>query len=109
VENIAEEMRRRAAFADRPVLLAGAAGYICAQDDTGWPPTADGNHDVDHYSRVMDVLWNTPQSVGYHLCGAHIRNNARRHGFRDRANRLIPETVDGIQAVNADIQRRMAV
>jgi hypothetical protein len=89
------------------VLLADAAGHIRAHSDTGWPPTADRDHDADHYRRVMDALWNIPQCVGYHLCGAHIRNNARRCGFRDRTNKPIPETVDGIRAVNVWIQERM--
>jgi hypothetical protein len=102
VENIATKMRRWANFADHPVLLADAAGYIRAHDDTGWPPIADRNHDAEHYRGVMDALWNIPQAVGYHLCGAHIRNNARRYGFRDRENKLIPETVVGIREVNTE-------
>ena len=32
--------------------------------------------------------------------------DARRCGFRDRTNKLIPETVDGIRAVNAAMQER---
>jgi hypothetical protein len=107
VGNIAAKMRRWATMADRPILLADAAGHIRAHDDTGWPPTADRNHDAEHYRQVMDVLWDLGQCVGYHLCGAHIRNNARRCGFRDRANRQIPETVDGIRAVNAEMQQRI--
>jgi hypothetical protein len=107
VDNIAAKMRRWAAFADRPVLLADAAGWVSAHGDTGWPPATDRHHDANHYRRVMEALWDIPQGVGYHLCGAHIRNNARRYGFRDRANRLLPETVDGIRAVNVDLQKHM--
>ena len=105
-DNIATKMRQWADFAKRPVLLADAAGHIRAPGDTGWPPTADRQHDADHYRRTMDALGQIPQSVGYHLCGAHIRNNARRYGFRDRTNAVIPETVEGIRAVNADVHRR---
>lgn len=107
VENIATKMRHWAGFANRPVLLADAAGHIRAHDDTSWPPAADRNQDAVHYRRLMDALWKIPQVVGYHLCGAYIRNNARRCGFRDRENKLIPETVDGIRAVNADMQARV--
>jgi len=107
VDNIASKMRGWADFANRPVLLADAAGWSCAHGDVGWPPQADRNQDAVHYRGVMDALWDIPQSVGYHLCGAHIRNNARRYGFRDRANRPIPETIDGIRAVNAEVQKRM--
>ena len=107
VENIAAKMRRWADFADRPVLLADAAGHICAHDDTSWPPSADRDQDIEHYRHVMDALWAIPQCVGYHLCGAHIRNNARRYGFKERDNRPVAETVDGIRAVNAEMRRRM--
>lgn len=107
VENIATKMRRWAEFADKPVLLADAAGTTCKHGDTGWPPKAERTHDAEHYRGVMDALWSIPQCVGYHLCGAHIRNNARRCGFRDQTNAAIPETVDGIRAVNQDVQRKM--
>ena len=72
VENIATKMQHWADFADKPVLLADAAGHIRAHGDTNWPPKADRLHDTDHYRQVMDTLWDIPQSVGYHLCGAYI-------------------------------------
>ena len=107
VDNIATKMGRWADFTNRPVLLADAAGHIRAPGDTSWPPTADRKQDGDHYRQTMDALWRIPQSVGYHLCGAYIQNHARRYGFRDRTNTVIPETMEGIRAVNADIQKRI--
>jgi hypothetical protein len=106
VQNIATKMRRWATL-DRPVLLADAAGRVTAHGDPDWPPERDRIHDVDHYRQVMDALWEIPQCVGYHLCGAHIRNNARRSGFRDRTNAPIAETVDGIRAVNRAMRARI--
>ena len=106
VENIATKMRCWADFADQPVLLADAAGHIRAHGDTSWPPTADRLHDTDHYRQVMDALWDIPQCVGYHLCGAYLKNNARRCGFRERANNQINEMVAGIRAVNTEMHRR---
>ena len=106
VENIATKMRHWADFADKPVLLADAAGHIRSHGDTSWPPTADRLHDTEHYHQVMDALWDIPQCVGYHLCGAYIKNNARRYGFRNHANNQINETVAGIRAVNTEMQRR---
>jgi hypothetical protein len=100
-------MRRWAGFADKPVLLADAAGWTCKNGDRGWPPKAEREHDAGHYRQVIDALWDIPQCVGYHLCGAYIRNNARRYGFRDRTNAEIPETVDGIRAVNLEFQERI--
>jgi hypothetical protein len=55
---------------------------------------------------VMEALWAIPQCVGYHLCGAYLKNNARKYGFRDRANYQINETVEGIRTVNSEMQRR---
>ena len=107
VENIATKMGRWADFVDRPVLLADAAGHIRAPGDTSWPPTADRKQDGDHYRQTMESLWRIPQCVGYHLCGAYVQNHARRYGFRDRTNTVVPETVEGIRAVNADVQRRI--
>ena len=52
--------------------------------------------------RAVDI----PQCVGYHLCGAYLKNNARKYGLRDRANNQINETVAGIRAVNTEMQRR---
>jgi hypothetical protein len=106
VKNIATKIRRWADFADRPVLLADAAAHVCAHDDVCWPPSADRLQDTDHYGQVMEALWAIPQCVGYHLCGAYLKNNARKYGFRDRANYQINETVEGIRTVNTEMQRR---
>ena len=104
--NIESKMRRWARLTQRPVLLADAAGWKAGPDDLdGWPPSADRNHDAEHYRRVMDALLKIPQCVGYHLCGAHIRNNARRYGFRDEHNRLVPETAEGIRTVNDEVRQ----
>ena len=106
VGNIVTKMQHWVGFADRPVLLADAAGFMRAHGDTSWPSTADRLHDIDHYHQVMDTLWDIPQCVGYHLCGAYIRNNARKYGFRDPANNQINETVAGIRAINTEMQQR---
>jgi hypothetical protein len=108
-ENIATKIRHWADFAGKPVLLADAAGWTCKEGDVGWPPKANRNQDAKHYREVMDALWSIPECVGYHLCGAHIRNNARRYGFRSSKNKEIPETVDGISVVNQEMQRRMDI
>ena len=90
--------------------------WVHTSPDTKWrgslvdpellEPAADRLHDADHYRQVMDALWDIPQCVGYHLCGAYIKNNARKYGFRDHKNNQINETVAGIRAVNTEMQRR---
>lgn len=104
-ENLANKMRFWAGFAARPVLLADAAGWTCREGDQDWPPKAEREHDCDHYRQVMDALWDIPECIGYHLCGAHIRNNVRQYGFRDRTNTAIPTTVEGIRKVNLKVQK----
>lgn len=85
-----------------------AAGFVRTPDDVGWPPAQDRIHDTEHYHAVVEALWNIPQCVGYHLCGAYLRNNAQCYGFRDRRNILIPETVNGINTVNARMLERIS-
>ncbi len=48
---------------------------------------------------ASDDVWNR-------LCGAYIKNAARKYGFRDHANNQINETVAGIRTVNIEMQRR---
>ena len=61
---------------------------------------------MNQWEILLMNQWEIPQSVGYHLCGAYLKNNARRYGLRDRANKQINETVAGIRAVNTEMQRR---
>ena len=52
-------------------------------------------------NRLLDL----PSCVGYHLCGAYLKNNARRYGFRDARNRLEPH-VEAMTRANRAAEAR---
>lgn len=97
-----------AQYADRyhvPLLLADAAGR---KGPPGFPPTDDRLQDVAHYRRTMELLLSIPQCIGYHLCGAVIRNRTRRHGLKDHTDEPIRWTVDGLREVNVWVEETVA-
>jgi len=49
----------------------------------------------------MHALRKIPECLGFHLCGAYIKNNARRYGLLDLHDREEP-TTQGIKQVNME-------
>ncbi|MBM3725536.1 MAG: agarase [Acidobacteria bacterium] len=86
---IHDTLGRWAGFSNKPVLLADAAHWSNAGPE-GWPPKQDRAHDPALYAKTLEGLLDLPYCVGYHLCGAYLKNNARRYGFRDAHNRVEP-------------------
>ncbi len=82
-------LERWAKFSGKPVLLADAAHWAKPYNPK-WPPPEDRQHDAVQYSEALSGLLDLPSCVGYHLCGAYLKNNTRRYGFRDSQNRLQP-------------------
>jgi hypothetical protein len=82
----------------KPVLLADSANWA-EPFAAGWPPREDRQHDVPAYRDLLRRLVRIPSCVGIHLCGAYVKNNARRYGFRTGDNGLEPH-VAGIAAAN---------
>ena len=74
-------------FSGKPILLADAAHW--AEPYTpGWLPAEDRTHDSAAYAETLNRLLDIPSCVGYHLCGAYLKNNARRYGFRNARNQI---------------------
>lgn len=84
-------------YLKKPVLLADS--MISAVENHGWPPKQDLLQDDIQYGGVMDVLKNIPECMGFHLCGAYIKNNVRRYGLLDN-NDKEEATTAGIKEVN---------
>jgi hypothetical protein len=82
-------LERWAKLSRKPVLLADAAHWAKPYNAT-WPPPEDRQHDAVQYAEALSGLLDLPSCVGYHLCGAYLKNNTRRYGFRDAHNRLEP-------------------
>lgn len=84
---IGSTLKRWADSCGKPILLADAAHWE-EPYTPGWPPAEDRSHAPDAYAETLDRLLNIPSCVGYHLCGAYLKNDARRYGFRDSRNRV---------------------
>jgi len=64
-------------------LLADSAGWIKTDPHDSWPADNEWHQDPDQYVKTMDVVLDIPGCVGFHLCGAYLRNLARNYGLRD--------------------------
>jgi hypothetical protein len=88
-----------AEYLKRPVLLADS--MISKAGFHGWPPTEDHIQDDVQYGEVMNVLRSIPECIGFHLCGAYIKNNARRYGLLNLHEEEETST-QGIRHVNLE-------
>lgn len=102
--DIRATLQRWASFSGKPVLLADAAHWAKPYTPT-WPPPEDRQHDAAEYAETLSSLLDLPACIGYHLCGAYLKNNARRYGFRDAQNRLEPHVAAMVRANHAALSR----
>lgn len=80
---------------DIPILLADGAG------SRKLPGGAIGQ-DGARYHRTLQVLQDNPACVGFHLCGAYLRNRVRRRGLRDELDQPDVEALRLIAAANRE-------
>lgn len=98
-ENIYQKLSRWGRYLKKPILLADS--MINKERFHGWPPEEDRTQDDVQYGEIMKSLRRIPECMGFHLCGAYIKNNARRYGLlgpRDNEE----STTQGIKKVNLD-------
>lgn len=98
-DHVGERLGYWAKVGQKPVLLADSAAWDPHTTTPGWPPREDRFHWVAGYADVTKTLQAIPECVGYHLCGAYLRNRVRRFGLRDEQDELDPSTL-GIAEVN---------
>jgi hypothetical protein len=77
----------------RPVLLADHAAVIRQADGSA-------RHDGKGYTRMLETLRAHPGCVGYHLCGAYLRNETRKRALRDAAENPDAEAIEAITRAN---------
>lgn len=87
---------------DKPILLADNAPWL-PSTHPGWPPQKDRHIDAAEHGRILGVLREIPQCVGYHLCGAYRRNQVRRYGLKDARDAEDPSS--GVKATNEEMHR----
>jgi hypothetical protein len=77
----------------KPVLLADHAAVT---------RHADGSqtHDGAGYAKMIETLRQIPGCVGYHLCGAYLRNETRKRSLRDAAEKPDTAAIEAITAAN---------
>lgn len=77
----------------KPVLLADHAAMIKQ-------PDGSQSHDGAGYAKMLSALHQVPGCVGYHLCGAYLRNEARKRALRDATERPDAEAIKVIVEAN---------
>lgn len=77
----------------KPVLLADHAIQIRA-------PDGSGRHDGSGYAETLTALRQIHGCIGLHLCGAYLRNEARKRALRDAAENPDETAIKAITAAN---------
>jgi hypothetical protein len=89
--NLAEWHRKTG----KPVLLADHAIQIRA-------PDGSGRHDGAGYAETLRRLREEPGCIGLHLCGAYLRNEARKRALRDAREKPDEEAIEAITTANRE-------
>ena len=88
----------------KPVLWADGARQINVKDDTGrYDDGQYARNDGAWYAEVLTGLRNNPGCIGAHLCGAYLRNRARKRGLLDEQGRPDEENVALIGKANREM------
>lgn len=100
--SVRQNLEKWHAETGKPVLLADHAAVDRRNQ-------SNQRHLGAGYAEMLQTLREIPGCVGYHLCGAYLRNNARKRALRDAAERPDVEAIAAITAANreaADWMRR---
>ena len=97
VERIRADLAHWHETSGKPVLLADSAGSLNAAGGVV-------RHDADKYAATLAALRENPGAVGFHLCGAYLRNQARKRGLRDDHERPDEQVIAAIHAANRETQ-----
>jgi hypothetical protein len=92
---VAANLRRWHDLTGKPVLLADQAMVL---------PQAEGIqlHDGEGYAATLNALRDIPGCVGYHLCGAYLRNTARKRALRAADETPDTAALTAISAANRE-------
>lgn len=90
---VAADLRRWNEQLGKPVLLADHADSVTSPDGTQ-------RHDEHGYPEMLRLLRDVNGCVGFHLCGAYLRNDARRRGLRDARGRPDAGAIAAIRTAN---------
>lgn len=83
-------------LSDKPVLLADGCQQLKQPDGTL-------RQDGKGYADTLAALRESPGSVGFHLCGAYLRNRCRQRGLRDEQEKPDAEALTLITQANREM------
>ncbi|MEW6357486.1 MAG: agarase [Planctomycetota bacterium] len=86
-EDICRDFTRWHELTGLPILLADAC-----------TPKRDGTK----YPAMLHALRELPCCVGWHYCGAYLRNRARKAGFRDEQEHVDEAFIETVRQANAE-------
>ena len=84
-EQVTSDFARWHALTDKPLLLADAAPFERKQGD---------------YAPMLRALRELDCCIGWHVCGAYLRNHARGHGYRDAGDEPIEALIEEAKVAN---------
>ena len=88
-ETICRDFQRWHALTGKPLLLADAS-----------PP----GRDAARYEPMIRALRELPCCVGWHVCGAYLKNRCRGHGFRDENEAPIAPLIAAASKANRETE-----
>lgn len=94
-EQIRGDLQRWHELTGKPVLLADSARHRTLPDGMQ-------GHDPAWYDETMAALRGSPACIGFHLCGAYLRNRCRQRGLRDEQERPDQSAIDAITKANRE-------
>ncbi|MBM4153413.1 MAG: agarase [Lentisphaerae bacterium] len=94
-DEVAANLRQWHDLTGKPVLLADQCVSIRGPDGVQ-------RHDGAGYAATLAALRGLPGCVGYHLCGAYLRNTARNRALRAADETPDTAAIDAITAANRD-------
>ncbi len=93
----------------KPVLWADGSAGARVQDDSGrYSNNEYDRNDGRWYADQLRGLRGNPGCVGAHLCGAYLRNRARKRGLLDEQGNPDAENVALIRAANDETKKWVA-
>ena len=99
VAKIAENLNHWHGETGLPTLLADCS-HTFKNKETGCEI-----HNTEMYGEMMEILKYINSCVGYHLCGAYIKNHCRKKGLLDENEGQDEELIKQIRRVNHDMQK----
>ena len=97
-EEIRTDLTRFAKLTGKPVLLADSAGIQKHSDGTA-------HNDPVRYRETLAALREVPACVGFHLCGAYLRNQTRNYGLLAPDETRDQIAITGITSANAELSQ----